>query len=1478
MNHRQIYNRRTDGSFRGPQDLNSSLGVWARRTACTCSLLAILALLSGCSSGTSGSSSPGGGGTTPIVVSVSAAPNNGVVAAASSSATFTATVTGDSTNAGVTWSLGSSAGSLANQAAFTVTYDAPGSAPNPNSITLTATSVADTSKSGSTTFTIGPSGILVTISGKFSSVAVGAASIPLSANVSNDDTGAGVTWALIANGAACAPSCGTLTPAASPSLTASYTPPTNLPASPDNSPTITATSVTDNTKSDSFTFTITNIAAAIAFVQVNSSEPQSPETSVGAAYTLAQNAGDLNVVAVGWSNSTSSVTSVTDTAGNIYALASAPVVYSGVEAQALYYSKDISASAAGANTVTVAFNAATPFVDLRILEYSGVDPVYPIDVTASAQGNSTASDSGPATTNLANELIFGANCVQSTTTGPGTGFTTRIITTDGDIAEDEIAATTGTYDATAPLSPSDEWIMQLVAFRPAGSGTVPPVQVFLSPTTATVLLNATQRFSASVNNDPNNAGVTWALSGSGCTGVACGTLSGTTITSTTYKAPGAVPNPPTVTLTATSVTDPTKSASATITVSETPATIQFVQVNSNEPQTTVVTLSAPYSAAQNAGDLNIVVVGWANTDTNVLSVTDTTGNRYALAVGPTLQTGIESQSIYFANNIAGAAAGANTVTVGFSAETAYVDLRILDYSGVDPLYPLDVTAAAQGTSATSASGPATTTVPNELIFGANYTQEETTGPGPGFTSRIITTPDSDIAEDDIVTTAGSYNASATLNTSGSWIMQMATFRAAGSPPPPILVSIAPGTANVGTSLPQQFTTTVSNTTNTAVNWSLSGTGCSGATCGKLNSTTANPVTYTGPASIPTPATVTLTATSVADNTEFATATITVVTPVVAISLTPRATSITESQTQSYSATVAGTLNTAVTWYVDTVQNGNSTVGTLAVSGDTAVYSPPAATGQHTITVTSAADVSKSASALIAVTDFAGTLTYHNDVARTGQNTHEFALTTSTVNSSTFGLLFSCPVDGYVYAQPLYVPNVTIPGKGVHNVVYIATEHDSVFAFDADSPSCQQLWFTSFLINGATTVPSADTGEPNDLIPEIGITGTPVIDTTAGTLFVVAKTLESGNFFQRLHAISITTGGEQAHSPMIISASVPGTGDASSGGMVAFDPLHHMQRPGLLLSNGYVYIAFGSHGDVDPYHGWIISYNETSLVLAGVWCSTPNGSRGAYWNSGDGPVVDPQGNIYNMTANGTFDANTSGGDYGDSIIRFTAASGVLTLQDSFTPYNQVTLAADDIDLGSGGVVVLPDLPSATNPYLLIGGGKGGVLYLVSRTNLGGYSTTTDNVVQEITVTMNAGVYDLGMFDTLAYWNGNIYIAAVSDNLKAFAQDTSTGLFTTTWTSLSNEVYNGKGANPVVSASGTTNGIVWALDDSNFATNSPTILRAYDATNLATTLYDSSLVPNNRDQGGPAVKFSLPTVANGKVFIGNEGSFTVYGLLP
>ncbi|MFZ0637845.1 MAG: hypothetical protein WA755_07745 [Candidatus Acidiferrales bacterium] len=1577
MNHRLISGTGGELSHRASQDLTSLLVGRLHQIASTCALVAILALLSGCTLGSSNSNnsgsggsggSGGGGGTTAISVSVAAVPPNSGVVSASSTASYMATVTGDSTNSGVTWSLGSSAGSLSNQAAFTVTYDAPGTVPSPNSITLTATSVADTSQSGSATFTIGASDISVTISGGFSSVVVEAPSIPLTANVNNDDSGSGVTWTLTAGGTACSPSCGTLTPAPVPSFGASYTPPLNLAASPDNAPKITATSVTDSTKSANFSFTI---VAGINFVQVNSSEPQTPQTTVSAPYPLAQNAGDLNVVAVGWPNSTSSVTSVTDTTGNTYALASAPMIVSSFGTEALFYAKNIAAS--DGNTVTVAFNAATPFVDLRILEYSGVDPVYPIDVTASAQGNSATSDSGPATTNLGNELIFGANFVQTGTAAAGTGFTTRIITVpDSDIAEDEIEPTTGTYDATAALTSSCQWIMQLAAFRPAGSGAVPPVQVSISPTSAnigelsqqqfsatvlnssntavtwtlsgvgcsgatcgtlvngptanpvsyeapvalptpptvtltamssadtsksasatitilaappisvaistltpTVLVNAFQPFSASVANDPNSAGVTWALSGSGCTGAACGTLLSTTTASTTYKAPGAVPTPPAVTLKATSITDPTKSASATITVSETLSAIQFVQVNSNEPQTPVVSVSAPYLAPQNAGDLNIVVVGWANTDTNVLSVADTSGNSYTLAVGPTVQSGGGSQAIYYAKNIA-AAAGTNTVTVAFTAEAPFVDLRILEYSDIDPLYPLDATAAAGGNSAASTSGPATTNFPNELIFGANYAQGATSAPGSGFTSRIITAPDGNIAEDDIVSAVGTYNASATLTSSTNWVMQMATFRAAGSPPPIITVSIAPGTASVGTSLPQQFFASLSNTTNTNVNWTLSGTGCSGSSCGTLSSATANPVTYTGPTSIPSPAMVTLTATSVANNTSFATAAITVVTPAVAVSLAPRGTSITETQTQAYTATVTGTLSTAVTWYVDGAQNGNSTVGTLAVSGDTAIYSPPAATGQHTITVTSVADVTMSASALIAVTDFAGTLTYHNDVARTGQNTHEFALTTTTVNSATFGLLFSCPVDGYVYAQPLYVPNVTIPGKGVHNVLYIATEHDSVFAFDADSPSCQQLWFTSLLLNGGSAIPPADTGDLDDIYPEIGITGTPAIDTLAGTLFVVAATKESGSYVQRLHALSITTGSEQPHSPVVISASVAGTGDASSGGFIAFDPLRHLQRPALLLANGYVYVAFGSHADLDPYHGWLMAYNETSLAQGSVWCSTPNGSRGAYWNTGDGPAVDPQGSIYEMTANGTFDANTGGGDYGDSILRFTATSGVLTLQDSFTPYNQAELSSADLDLGSGGVVVLPDL-TGSNPHLLIGGGKDGVLYLVDRDDLGGYAGS-DHVVQEITATTNVGVYNLGMFDTLAYWNANIYVAPVQASLEAFSQNTSSGAFSTDPTSASNEVYNGRGTNPVVSASGTTNGLVWALDISAFKTSGAAILRAYDATNLATTLYDSSLVPNNRDQGGPAVKFSLPTVANGKVYIGNQGAITVYGLLP
>ncbi|MGB9404207.1 MAG: hypothetical protein WCA98_11755, partial [Candidatus Acidiferrales bacterium] len=882
--------------------------------------------------------------------------------------------------------------------------------------------------------------ISVTVSPTSASVAVNAGQ-NFTATVSNDTSGKGVTWALTGSGCS-GSTCGALTSVTTTSVT--YTAPTSVPSPA--TVTLTATSIANTTKSAAATITVTSATAAIKFVQVNSATPQTATSPVTVNYASAQTAGDLNIVVVGWNDSTATVKTVADSSGNVYALAVGPTVQTGLATQAIYYAANILAAAANANTVTVTFSVAAKAPDVRILEYSGLATASPLDVTAAAMATTgTSTNSGSATTTYANDLVFGANLVQTGTTAAGSGFTKRIITSpDGDIAEDEIVSSTGSYSATAPDSPSGAWIMQMAAFHAANS-TPPPISVSVSPTTASVATNGAQNFTATILNDSKNNGVTWGLSGTGCSGATCGTLSNVTSTTVTYTGPTSVPSPATVTLTATSVTDTTKSATATITVtlpaaisvsvSPTPASvsvntslgftatvsndtsgngvtwslsgtgcsgstcgslsnvakttvtytapaavpspatvtltatsvtdttksaaatitvtsissIQFVQVNSSEPQIPLQAVGATYPSAQTAGDINIVAVGWNDSTATVTSVSDTSGNAYTLAVGPTIQTGVATQSIYYASNIAAAAANGNTVTVQFNTAANNVDLRILEYSGVATYNPLDVTAAGSGSGATSSSGAATTKYANELIFGANLVQYGTNGPGSGFTSRIITNPDGDIAEDEIVSAVGSYNATAPLTGSLQWIMQMATFIAAGAAgPPPVVVSVSPTTVSVGTGLPQNFAATIQNTSNTNVTWSLSGAGCAGSTCGTLNSTTANPVTYTAPASIPSPATVTIKATSAADNTKSATATITVETPVVAVSITPRQMGLVIGQTQTYTATITGTLNTAVTWYVDGTQNGSSTVGTLAVSGDTAVYTPPSTAGTHTI--------------------------------------------------------------------------------------------------------------------------------------------------------------------------------------------------------------------------------------------------------------------------------------------------------------------------------------------------------------------------------------------------------------------------------------------------------------------------------------------------------------------------------------------------
>ena len=945
-------------------------------------------------------------------------------------------------------------------------------------------------------------------------------------------------------------------------------------------------------------------------------------------------------------------------------------------------------------------------------------------------------------------------------------------------------------------------------------------------------------------------------------------VSGTQITATT---PAGTAGPVTVTVTNPGAQSGSLASGFTYLL-VTNTTINYVQGNFLSPQTPQTTVSVTYTSAQAAGDLNVVVVGWSDSTATVSTVTDKSGNAYALAVGPTVQTGVATQSIYYAKNIASSAAGANTVTVTFSTAAAYPDIRILEYSGADPNNPVDVTAANAGNS-TSSSASATTTNATDLIFGANLVQSATSGPGSGFTTRLLTSPDGDIAEDEMVSGTGSYTATAAL-ISGDWIMQMVAFRTPAAASGPISVSLSPVTANVPTGYGTQiFSATLQNDPyNQGVTWSLSGSGCSGSTCGTLTNLATMSVTYNAPASVPNPAAVTLTATSITDNTKSATATITVTQGSINVSVSPKRAAVTASQTEQFTATVVNDpANGGVSWSVDAISGGTSTSGTITAAG---LYTPGTQAGQHTVTATSNSNTSVSASVSIAVTDLAGVYTYHNDTSRTGQNLKEYALTTSNVNSSTFGELFSCPIDGYAYAQPLYVANLLV-GSTTRNVVFIATEHDSVYAFDADSPSCIQLWHTSFLGTGVTTMSWQDTGSnpTNDVYPEIGITSTPVIDPTTNTIYVEAKTKESVGtgcsssspcYVHRLHALDITTGLEKFGGPIVISAP-------------NFSSLHHFNRPALLLNNGTVYVAFGSHGDLCPWQGWLFAYNSATLVQKFAWSTTDPKSGcngGAVWQGGSGPALDASGNIYFSTGNGTFNANTGGINYGDSAIKLSPTGGVL---DYFTPYNQSTFDTNDIDLASAGVVILPDsVGSTSHPHLALATGKVGILYLLDQTSMGKFHSGSNSDVQEVTPVPppNTTNFDGGIFGSPAYWNGNIYVTGVNYPLEQFL--ISNGLISSVSLSNSANTFPLRGASPAISANGTTNGIVWILDLSGWQSNQPGILDAYDATNLATLLYSSP--SSGSAASGAAVKFTVPTVANGKVYIGCESSFSVFGLLP
>jgi chitodextrinase len=1437
------------------------------------------------------------------------------------------------------------------------------------------------------------------------------------------------------------------------------------------------------------------VVTTITFVQSNATDPQTSPTSASVTFTSAQTAGDLIVVAAGWNNSTATISSVNDTSGNAYQPAVGPTVQAGVATQSIYYAKNIKAAAAGANTVTVTFSAAAAFPDIRVLEYKGADPVSPIDVTAAATGNSTSSNSGSATTTNPTDLIFGANLVQTATTGAGASFTSRIITSpDADIAEDRMVTATGSYSAIAPVNPAGQWIMQMVAIRTGSAG---PPQPPTAPTNLTATATSVSQINLSWTASTSSIGIANYIV-QRCQGVNCasvpanfvqvatpagtafndtglaagtsysyqvqakdtaGTLSAFSNVSTAVTLTPQPPTAPTnLTATATSVSQINLSWTAST------SSVGLANYSVERCQGTGCSFSGPpiasptgttysdtglqtntsYSYRVRAFDTANNPSAYSNTSSATtqtpqpptaptsLTASPISGNQISLSwTASTSNVGLANYIVQRCQGVNCASVPANFAQVATPAATTYTD------SGLTAGTSYSYQVQAKDTSGTlSPLSNVATAIPLSGLVGA-YAFNEGTGTttvdssGYGNNGSLINTA---------WTTSGRYGNALSFNGSSSYVdlgspgqLQMpgsmtleAWIYATGTPPddgqiiskdsPPnasgwhlktsadtgprtFAVAIsAPGglyvarysvtqvalntwyhvagvynatamtldvyvngvlddgfsqgtvpasqlnpnaSVNIGrrgngfyfngaidevriynrvlsqaeiqndmntplgggaqplvtlsttsltfsnqtvgtTSSPQPVTLTNTGTAPLAIS-SITISSSAGVyftqtnDCGTSVAPNANctiNVTFSPGASGPQNATL-----SIADNAPGSPQTVSLSgTGVVSsgLSVSPRTATLTSTLTQQFTASAGN-----VTWSVDGTVGGSAASGTITATG---LYTPPATAGIHNVTA-STTSPPQNAGATVYVSNYPGTYTRDIDKLRTGLNPNETVLTPTNVNAAQFGKLFSYSIDGTADASPLYVPNVTILGQGSHNVVYVATEHDSVYAFDADGRQAAPLWHVSFINPGAgiTTVPPNDTGECCDISPEIGITGSPVIDPATNTLYVVAKTKEvSGsntNYVHRLHALDITSGAEKIGGPISIQAVVSGTGAGSSGGQLPFLPLRENQRAALLLNNGIVYIAFGAHGDNVPYHGWVLGYNASTLQQVMVYNTSPNDPNRAsgIWQSGDGLATDSTGNIFFVTGNGTFDVNTGGVDYGDSFLKISPVGVVL---DYFTPHDEANMNANDLDLGSGGVILLPDQPGP-HPHLAITAGKNGTIYLIDRDNFGHFNASNDNqIVQSVVNIFPNGNKATGNFKAPVYWNGHLFFSADADFLKSFQM--TNGLISTVPSSQSSWVANYPGSTLGLSANGGSNGILWAiqrvdLDPAGGGVRGPGSLHAFDATNLANELYNSNQ-SGSRDMLDFTAKWSAPLVANGKVFVASESLLTAFGLLP
>jgi Immunoglobulin domain len=596
-----------------------------------------------------------------------------------------------------------------------------------------------------------------------------------------------------------------------------------------------------------------------------------------------------------------------------------------------------------------------------------------------------------------------------------------------------------------------------------------------------------------------------------------------------------------------------------------------------------------------------------------------------------------------------------------------------------------------------------------------------------------------------------------------------------------------------------------------------------------------------------------------------------------ITVQPANETVTAGHTATFSVTATGTAPLSYQWK----KNGSSIAG-ATLQGYTTPVTATSDSGATFDVVVSNSVASVTSNMATLTVKGASTppppsavdvVTYHYDNLRTGQNIRETTLTTANVNSSKFGRLGSFSVDGKVDGQPLYLSNLSIPGKGTKNVLYVVTEHDSIYAFDADSVSGSTsafLWKVSALQSGES---SSDDRGCGQITPEIGITSTPVIDRTRNAIYIVSVSKDGdGNYFHRIHALNLATGSELLGGPTTIAASYPGSGANSSNGNVIFDPRAYNERAGLLQIGGTIYTSWGSHCDGGSYTSWVMSYNADTLKQSSVINLVPNGSEGGIWMSGAAPAADASGNIYLIVGNGDFDTTLNGSGFpanancGNCYAKISSTAP-LKLLDYFTPQNTVSESSSDTDFGSGGPLLLPDVTDAhgNTRHIAVGSGKDANIYVVDRDNMGKFNSGSDNIYQQLN-----GQLGGGMWAKPSYFNGTVYYGAVNDVVKAF--QLTSGKLSTSPTSQGSHQFGYPGTTPSISANGTSNGIVWAVENS-----SPAVLHGYDASNVGTELYNSNQASNGRDHF-TGNKYITPVVVNGKVYVATPNSVAVFGLLP